>query len=77
VLSHSIHGRGDKWSLEGDTLGDGRVQDDLRGSEANVAWLDKEIIVGKTSMFLRVDKILNVQPIAFRIIRKVFDGLKT
>ena len=34
VLSHGVHGRGDKGRLEGDTLSDGSVQCDCGGGEA-------------------------------------------
>ena len=34
VLSHCVHGRGDKWSLEGDTLRDRCVESDFSGREA-------------------------------------------
>jgi hypothetical protein len=38
--------------------------------------LDKEIIVGETPMFLGVNEVLDVEPIALRIVGKVFDGLR-
>lgn len=64
VLSDSVHGGGDEGSLERDALGDGRVEGDLRGREANVARQDKEVVVGQATVLGRVHKLLSVEAIA-------------
>lgn len=39
VFSYGIHGRRQKGSLQGDTLGDGGVKSDIRGREACQTWI--------------------------------------
>lgn len=63
VLGDSVHGGGDKGSLEGDALGDGRVEDDFRGREANVAGQQQEVIVGQTAVLGRVHELVEVEAI--------------
>lgn len=63
VLSDSVHGRRDKGSLECDALGDGRVEDDLRGREANVAREEEEIVVGQTAVLGGVHELVEIEAI--------------
>lgn len=63
MLSDSVHGRGDKGDLEGDSLCDGGIESDLGGREANVSRQEQEVIVGKTSAQLGVHQVLDTEAI--------------
>lgn len=63
VLSDGVHRRGDKWSLEGDALGDWRVEGDGGGWEANVAWEDEEVVVGEASILMGVEELGDIESI--------------
>jgi len=52
VLGNGVHRGGHERGLEGDALRDGRVEDNIGSSKANVTWKDKKIVVSQTSMSL-------------------------
>jgi hypothetical protein len=63
VLCDSVHRGRDEGGLEGDTLGDRRIERDFRGSEANVAGEEQEVIVGKTTVLGCIHKLVDVEAI--------------
>ncbi len=75
VLSDGIHGGGDKWCLEGNALGDWRLQRDFGRGEANVTWQNQEIIVCQTSVLLRIQKALDVESITLLILLEGLDRI--
>ena len=64
VLGDGVHGGGHKGRLERDALGDGGIEGDLGGREANVAGEDEEVVVGQTTVLGRVHELLSVEAIA-------------
>lgn len=74
VLSHSVHGRRDKGSLEGDALGDVGVEHDLGGGEANVARKDEEIIVGQATVLDSVHELVEVETIEGLVLLEHLEG---
>lgn len=68
VLGDSVHRRGDERSLEGDSLGDWRLEVDGRGWEANVAWKDEEIVVCKPTVLVGVEELLNGKAITLLVL---------
>ena len=74
VLGDGVHGRGHEGRLEGDALGDGRVESDLGGGEADVSRHHEEVIVGKTAVLLRVHQVLDIEAIAGRELLEVLDS---
>ena len=74
VLGDGIHGRGDQGHLEGDALGDGGIEGDGRGGEANVTRKEQEIIVGETALGLGVHEIADVEAITTLVLLEDLHG---
>ncbi len=63
VLGDSVHRRGDKWSLEGDALGDWGLEGDARGWKVDGAWKDQEVVVGETTVLVGVEELMDGESI--------------
>lgn len=68
MLGDGVHRRRDEWSLEGDSLGDWRLEVDGRGWEANVTWKDEEIVVCEPTVLVGVEELLNGQAITLLVL---------
>lgn len=75
MLGDRVHGRGQEGRLQGDALGDGRVEVDLGGGEADVARQDQEVVVRQATVLLGVHEVVNAEPITVRVLRQVLDGV--
>jgi hypothetical protein len=75
VLSDRVHGRRDQGRLQGDLLGDGRVEGDGGGGEANVAREQQEVIVCQTTVDLGVHEVVNTQTISAVVLVEQLDRL--
>lgn len=75
MLGDGVHGRRNEGRLQDDVLGNGRIERDLRGSKANVARQDEEVIVRQTTASLCVHQLLNGEPISGLILLEELDGL--
>jgi len=75
MLGDSVHRRRDKGCLKRDTLGDGRVEADGRGREANVAGQQEEVVVSETTLHLGVHQILNTEAITALVLLQVLLSL--
>ncbi|KAI6769888.1 hypothetical protein HG530_004517 [Fusarium avenaceum] len=74
VLRDSVHRGRDEGGLEGDTLSDGRIERDFRGSEANVAGEEQEVIVGKTTVLGCIHKLVDVEAILHLVLLQHLEG---
>lgn len=75
VLRDSVHGGRHEGSLEGDTLGDGRVENDLGSREANVSWQQQEIIVCQATMLGGVHELVDVEAIMSLVVLEQLECL--
>lgn len=64
VLSDSVHGGRHKGSLKCDALGDGGVELDSGGREANVTRQQQEVVVGQTAVLSGIHELVNIEAIA-------------
>ena len=75
VFRDSVHRRRDEGGSESDALGDGRFKADLRGSEANVAREEQEVVVGQTTVLGCVHKLMDVETIPLLVLLENLKGL--
>lgn len=75
VLGDRVHGGGHERGLERDALGDGRIEGDVGGGEADVARQEKEVVVCQTTVDLGVHQVVDAESIAGFILLEDLLGL--
>jgi hypothetical protein len=68
MLSDSVHRRGDKRSLQGDTLGDWGIESYSGSWETNISWKDQKVVVGQTTVLGGVEHGLDIETIPLLVL---------
>lgn len=74
VLGDGVHGGRNEGSLESDALGDRSIERHRRGSEANVAGKQQEVVVGKTTVLGSIHELVEIESIVALVLLEDVEG---
>lgn len=74
VLGDGVHGGRDEGSLESDALGDRSIERHRRGSEANVAGKQQEVVVGETAVLGSIHELVEIESIVALVLLEDVEG---
>lgn len=74
ALGDGVHRATHERGLEHDVTRDLRLRHDFLGRKVDFAWQEQEVVVGETTVLLRVHELLDRQAIRPRVRRKMLEG---